>query len=197
MTFLIATCTLVAAELSEVETLKWRHGGRKRAVGRETHRCLRSENRSNGLHCCAWYSRDARDDGGSRRTTSKYPTTGQALLPGRSRRLVQSLESRVLETPRKHSEFGKAKRSTERRTSANAERRRCAQAKQQGKRLCCLFLLAKRSSSFSSNDDVGRTLVTSNVALPQRPKNLPMRVTAQECNDATKYGPVLRAFPPS
>ena len=61
-----------------------------RTVGRETHRCPRSECRNNGLHCFAQYSRDARDAGCSlvgrkhdrvrTRTTSKYPTTGQGLV---------------------------------------------------------------------------------------------------------------------
>ena len=61
-----------------------------RTVGRETHRCPRSECRNKGLHCLAQYSRDARDAGSilvdrkydrvRRRTTGKCPTTSQGLV---------------------------------------------------------------------------------------------------------------------
>ena len=57
------------------------------------------------------------------------------------------------------------------RPTAHAERWTWAQAKKHGKWRCWRFLV-KYSSSLSSNDDVGRTLVARIVTVAERPRNL-------------------------
>ena len=69
---------------TSIEGVSRRSGGDP-THGRDIYRCPRSECRSEGRHCVAWYSRDA---GGSlvgrkrvrRRTTGQCPTKGQRLV---------------------------------------------------------------------------------------------------------------------
>ena len=125
------TCSCVTACLSEFETSELRlsqlirrsecsspseakprpkeprRSGVDPMHGREINRCPRSQCRSVGRRCFAWYSRGARDAGGSLFGREHFDTdidvrvASQPCFPERQAGVV-ALASRAQETPREH-----------------------------------------------------------------------------------------------